>query len=144
MTKLIPFLLLTLVACVEAPAVPAPLAVESTPVCTEGDLGVYEILATPVLYADAAAACAAVERDGVPGVLVTFESTAELQAVFDTWVEAQYIAQTIPPSEAIWTGAHITNVEGGEWVYAMMRGGVLNLAEPEGEHVALPACEWAR
>lgn len=134
--------LLSLVACVEP--VPVPTAQELAVTCTEGDLGTYEILPTPVLYADAAAACAAVEHDGVPGVLVTFESTAELQAVFDAWVEAQYVAQTIPPSEAVWTGAHITNVEGGEWVYAMMRGGVLNLAEPEGDHLALPACEWAR
>lgn len=99
-------------------------------------IGEYVVLSTLVPYADAAAACNAIDAD-----LVEFESTAEIQAVYDAWVQAQYVDMRIPPSEGLWVGTWIVNVEGTEWGYAMLRGGALVPVEQDGVRVALPACE---
>jgi hypothetical protein len=96
----------------------------------------YEIVADAVPYAEAAARC-----EELGGELVEFDSTAEIQAIYDAWVTAQYVDQTAPPSEAIWVGTWITNTEGEEYGYAMLRGGALFPVEQDGARLGLPACE---
>lgn len=130
---LLTVLALSLVGCADPPALERTeaLAVSCSP------LGHYEVLPTPMPYADAATACT-----DIGGVLVEFESTAEIQAVFDAWVTAQYELETVPPSEALWVGTWINPYEDVEWGYAMMRGGALiPVEQDDAERLGLPACE---
>lgn len=97
-------------------------------VSTNGAIVIGEETTT---YANAESFC-----QSVGGTLVELEGSADMQRVYDAWV-AHPVA-----FEAIWVGNTLTNVEGEEYGYAMLRGGVLVTVEQDGvEHEALPACE---
>lgn len=81
-------------------------------------------------YANAEGFCAS-----VGGTLVELEGSADMQRVYDAWV-AHPVA-----FEAIWVGNTLTNVEGEEYGYAMLRGGVLVTVQQDDTAEALPACE---
>lgn len=126
-------LVVSLVGCAEQ-ATPEASALASQ--CVPSQLSTYVIDSNFVTYADAESRC--VE---LGGHLAEFDSTAEIQAVFDAWVSAQYVEMTAPPSEAIWVGTWITSVSGDEWGYAMVRGGALFPVEQDGDAFGLAACE---
>jgi hypothetical protein len=86
-------------------------------------------------YSEAATYC-----ESIGGTLVEFNSTTEMQVVYDTWIVAENDG-SIQDTDGLWVGTWLTADHGAEYGYAMVRGGALVPVEMDAERRAVAACE---